>query len=454
MDALPSSTGIARPITPLRTSEWPRSPRTTRRISGVMAAEWDALHPPDDCTGAPVRLFTDEDPATTIKGMGFKDAAAAERTIALASQDGATYKTYWSIRAMAERARHHPFQTDGMRVALQLFDSWLLDHADHKRAATTVIREERKQRARLAESSANAHALSRCATVQEFNAYAISDRRDCVQRLRLGGAGREFVLPLTSFVSVFGGPAEHGYGTHVCMAARQQRLPSFRCLCGYEGSHLVLVRDAREILGHTFRWQTFELLVQCAGPDSRATLTAIPPSGQTTIRASMQPDGLKYSGATAPPASASPTTAPPPIAPPTTVPPTTAPPITAPAKPLVQERRNAMGRSSSATDERTRAAARKRPLAADGCDLRDLLTKRPIDVEPVDAPASSATAPVAGTASQQPLAASLRTVGHERSICEKLTAAGFPPQLARRAASAYPSDVERAADWIISSGEW
>ena len=75
-------------------------------------ADWDAAHPPG-ADGVPNRLYTDEDPVTTIKGMSFKDAEAASRTIVLAQQPGARYKTYWCIRAMAERARRHPSQTAG-----------------------------------------------------------------------------------------------------------------------------------------------------------------------------------------------------------------------------------------------------------------------------------------------------------------------------------------------------
>ena len=42
----------------------------------------------------------------------------------------------------------------------------------------------------------------------------------------------------------------------------------------------------------------------------------------------------------------------------------------------------------------------------------------------------------------------------EMQTRSQLMAAGFPPEVARRAASAYPTDVERAADWILMSNEW
>ena len=40
----------------------------------------------------PSRLFTDEDTATTIKGLGFRDAATARETIRLSGQPGCEYK--------------------------------------------------------------------------------------------------------------------------------------------------------------------------------------------------------------------------------------------------------------------------------------------------------------------------------------------------------------------------
>ena len=38
--------------------------------------------------GVPSRLFTDDTPATTVKGLGFKDAKTARKTIELTSQPG------------------------------------------------------------------------------------------------------------------------------------------------------------------------------------------------------------------------------------------------------------------------------------------------------------------------------------------------------------------------------
>lgn len=164
----------------------------------------------------PSRLYTDEDPATTIKGMGFKDAARAETTLRLSSQPGCAYKQYWTIKAMAERARHHPHQTAGIRAALRVFDRWL----DARHATTARVpqppppRAEREQRRLLAGSAANAHARSRCSSDAEHNALLSADRRTAIAAMRGQGAGRvPFLLPSTAFVAVFGSPGEHGYGT-------------------------------------------------------------------------------------------------------------------------------------------------------------------------------------------------------------------------------------------------
>lgn len=228
---------------------------------------------------------------TTVKGMGFKDAASATQTIRLASQPGARYKTYWCVRAMAERARHHPAATPGMRAALAVFDDWLKEHSAHTSLLCTPdeAKMERHQRSLLAMTSANAHAFSRCSSAEEFNRLASEDRADALRRLRTAAAGCEFILPATSFVSLFGGPAVHGYGEHACVQARARGLPSFRCLCSMEGEHVVTVRSASDLLGGGggFRWPCFELSVSLDGPNSRATLTPTPPPGQPTLHSSL-----------------------------------------------------------------------------------------------------------------------------------------------------------------------
>ena len=53
-----------------------------------------------------------------------------------------------------------------------------------------------------------------------------------------------------------------------------------------------------------------------------------------------------------------------------------------------------------------------------------------------------------------PRAADDEEMPPEMQTRAQLVAAGFPAEVARRAASAYPADVERAADWILTSNEW
>ena len=65
-------------------------------MSSSAARNWDRAHyvagTSTDDGRVPSRLYTDENPATTIKGTGFKNRAIAERTIRLTSQPGVRYK--------------------------------------------------------------------------------------------------------------------------------------------------------------------------------------------------------------------------------------------------------------------------------------------------------------------------------------------------------------------------
>merc|ERR1719424_653092 len=70
------------------------------------AAEFDRLH--GIGTKEEHSIFTDRDPATSIKGCGFKDRSTALQTLLLIEQPGSRYKQYWTVRAMLERAKRHP----------------------------------------------------------------------------------------------------------------------------------------------------------------------------------------------------------------------------------------------------------------------------------------------------------------------------------------------------------
>ena len=248
-------------------------------MSGVPSAAvvWERHHNVGRGAGpGPAQeLFTDNDPATTIKGCGFRNAAVAMRTIELAKQPGARYKTYWTIRAMRERAARHPHLNDSMRAAIAVFDTWLAQgnatELDAEEAAA-----ERAQRELLATSFANAHARRNCSSEQEFARVAREDRNDSLSVMRRAAAAYaacptqrkrsetgsiKFAFKATSFVALFGGPGEHGYGFHTCARAQAAGLPRFRCVCAYRGAHRIDVVqiDSLGQLGAHFPFEAFVL---------------------------------------------------------------------------------------------------------------------------------------------------------------------------------------------------
>ena len=140
------------------------SPQRASRGSSEQHADgcWHRAHQPGNGTNVPSHLYTDENPACTIKGTGYRDEATALQTIALTSQTGARrmcnfvsstpvpsnnsvpgarFKQYWTIKAMRERAVHHPHQSQCMRDAILVFDAWLEDYvAPHPE----IVRQEMK----------------------------------------------------------------------------------------------------------------------------------------------------------------------------------------------------------------------------------------------------------------------------------------------------------------------
>lgn len=267
-------------------------------------ANWSRRHRPfpsgSGGSSVPSRLYTDEDPSTTIKGMGFKDAARAETTIRLSAQPGCVYKQYWTIKAMAERARHHPHPTAGIRAALGVFDRWLEARQTSSAFAPPPPREEREQRRVLAGSLANAHARSRCSSDAEHAALLAADRRAALTAIR--GAGKApFQLPSTAFVAVFGSPGEHGYGNHRCDGATAAGLAGWRCTCAFAKNHTVTVAAAAELSGGgaSIPFPAFGLNVRFDGPTATATLRAKPARGQTSLTAFFRPKPTTNSMATA-----------------------------------------------------------------------------------------------------------------------------------------------------------
>ncbi|KAK5111788.1 hypothetical protein LTR62_004708 [Meristemomyces frigidus] len=78
-------------------------------------------------------LYTDDNPSTTIHGTGFKDSAAAERTLNLIQNRSLLYQ-WQTVNTMYNRAKHHPSMKKGipgaastadMRSAMEIFGTWL-----------------------------------------------------------------------------------------------------------------------------------------------------------------------------------------------------------------------------------------------------------------------------------------------------------------------------------------
>lgn len=80
-------------------------------------------------------LFTDDNPATTLHGTGFKDAAAAQRTIELVSRRSLLYQ-FQTINTMYYRAKHHPHSkgNKNMEAAMAVFRKWLDETYPSERA--------------------------------------------------------------------------------------------------------------------------------------------------------------------------------------------------------------------------------------------------------------------------------------------------------------------------------
>jgi hypothetical protein len=78
-------------------------------------------------------LYTDDNPSTTIHGTGFKDRAAAERTLTLIKERSLIYQ-FQTVNTMYNRAKHHPAMkkavkgsagTADMQAAMDVFKEWL-----------------------------------------------------------------------------------------------------------------------------------------------------------------------------------------------------------------------------------------------------------------------------------------------------------------------------------------
>jgi len=92
-----------------------------------------ASKPPRSKNPKDSHLYTDDNPATTIHGTGFKDKATALRTMDLIKNRSLTYQ-FQTVNTMYYRAKHHPSmknrvegsaKTSDMDAAMEIFRHWL-----------------------------------------------------------------------------------------------------------------------------------------------------------------------------------------------------------------------------------------------------------------------------------------------------------------------------------------
>jgi hypothetical protein len=76
-------------------------------------------------------LYSDYNPKTTIKGLGFKDKDKALYTIERIKNEPIKYQIS-VINTMIGRAKNHPNKTKGMEDAIKIFNKWLKDYKKNK----------------------------------------------------------------------------------------------------------------------------------------------------------------------------------------------------------------------------------------------------------------------------------------------------------------------------------
>lgn len=88
--------------------------------------ETNPTKPTKSRAGKDSHLYTDDNPATTLHGTGFKDAATARHTIELVHKRSLLYQ-FQIINTMYYRAKHHPHSSNNkdMQAAMAVFRNWL-----------------------------------------------------------------------------------------------------------------------------------------------------------------------------------------------------------------------------------------------------------------------------------------------------------------------------------------
>ena len=72
-------------------------------------------------------LYSDYNPKTTIKGLGFKDKEKAVYTLKRIKNEPIKYQVS-VVNTMIGRAKNHPNKTKGMEDAIKIFSKWLKDY--------------------------------------------------------------------------------------------------------------------------------------------------------------------------------------------------------------------------------------------------------------------------------------------------------------------------------------
>ena len=76
-------------------------------------------------------LFSDYNPKTTIKGLGFKNKEKALYTIDRIKNEPIKYQVS-VVTTMIGRAKNHPHKTDDMDDAIKIFNKWIENYKKKK----------------------------------------------------------------------------------------------------------------------------------------------------------------------------------------------------------------------------------------------------------------------------------------------------------------------------------
>ena len=138
--------------TALRASELASCSRcrrsSSRHVPKRMNALASARMAQKQQAGVNIHLYSDDHPETTTRGTGFKDAAAAHRTLALIATKPRN-RQVWTVNAMLNRAKHHPSQTVGMRGAMEIFQRWMNEYRAEKGSGLADAHSKGQSRQRL-----------------------------------------------------------------------------------------------------------------------------------------------------------------------------------------------------------------------------------------------------------------------------------------------------------------